>query len=193
MEELLFWLNANKILLNVAKTEVILFKTKHKPYDTELRLKLCRKIFNKTNYMRYLGIKIDENLDWKIHIHDLASKLNRANSVLSKLRHFVSSKFLRSVSFARFQSHVDYVCMAWGHTRYPQHKISVLLKEALGIINSTPYNAHTTPLFKNCNILNFVDIINVECCIFVNNCFNLDYFSIFTENFRLASVVHSTD
>ena len=26
----------------------MLFKTKHKPYDTELRLKLCRNILNKT-------------------------------------------------------------------------------------------------------------------------------------------------
>ena len=31
LKELLFWLNANKITLNVAKPEVILFKTKHKP------------------------------------------------------------------------------------------------------------------------------------------------------------------
>ena len=28
-----------------------LFKTKHKPYDTELRSKLCRKILNRTNYV----------------------------------------------------------------------------------------------------------------------------------------------
>ena len=42
LKELSFWLNANKIALNVAKTEVILFKTKHKPCDTDLRLKLCR-------------------------------------------------------------------------------------------------------------------------------------------------------
>ena len=40
-----------------------------------LRLKLCRKRVYKTKYFRYLGIKIDENLNWKIHIHDLASKL----------------------------------------------------------------------------------------------------------------------
>ena len=44
---------------------------------------------------------------------------------------------------------------------------------------------------KNCNILKFVDIINVECCKFVNNCFNMDSFSIFTENFKLASATHS--
>ena len=31
LKELSFWLNVNKIALNVGKTEVILFKTKHKP------------------------------------------------------------------------------------------------------------------------------------------------------------------
>ena len=47
----------------------------------------------KTKYLRYLGIKIDENLNRKIHIHDLASKLNRTNAVLAKLRHFVNREF----------------------------------------------------------------------------------------------------
>ena len=46
LEELSFWLNANKIALNVAKTAFILFKTKHKPCDTDLMLKLCRKRLN---------------------------------------------------------------------------------------------------------------------------------------------------
>ena len=108
MKELSFWLNANRIALNVPETEVILFKTKHKPCDTDLRLKLCRKRLYKTKYLRYLGIKIDENLNWKIHIHDLASKLNRANAVLAKLRHFVNGEILRSTYFAMFHSHLNY-------------------------------------------------------------------------------------
>ena len=57
-------------------------------------------------------------------------------------------------------------------------------KKALGIMNFAPFNAHTTPLFKNCNILKFADIIDVESCIFINNCFNKDSFSIFSENFQ---------
>ena len=73
MKELSFWLNANKIALNFAKTEVIL-KTKHKPCDINLRLNLCRKRLYKIKYLRYLGITIDENFDWKIHIHDFASE-----------------------------------------------------------------------------------------------------------------------
>ena len=30
-----------------------------------------------------------------------------------------------------------------------------------------PFNAHTTPLFKNCKMLKFADIINVESCVFI--------------------------
>ena len=34
-------------------------------------------------------------------------------------------------------------------------------------MNFAPFNAHTTTLFKSCNILKFADIINVESCIFI--------------------------
>lgn len=47
------------------------FKRINKLFDTELRLKLCRKVLNKSNH--------DENLNWKTHVHDLAAKLNRTN------------------------------------------------------------------------------------------------------------------
>ena len=64
-------------------------KTKHKLCDTASRYKSCRKTLNKVNHFRYLGAKIDKNPNWKTHVHDLASKLNIANSVSSKQRSFV--------------------------------------------------------------------------------------------------------
>ena len=53
-----------------------------------------------------------------------------------------------------------------------------------------PFNAHTTPLFKNCNILKFADIINVKSCIFINNCFDKGSFSIFNKNVKIVSTTH---
>ena len=58
-------------------------------------------------------------------------------------------------------------------------------------MNSPPFNAHTTPLFRNCNILKFADIINVESFILINNCFNKDSFLIFKENLKSVSTTHS--
>ena len=92
--------------------QIILFKTKYKPCDTDLRLKLCRKRLYVAKYLRYLRKNIFENFNWKSHIHDLTSELNRANSVLAKLRHFVNSEILISTYFAIFHSHLNNVCIA---------------------------------------------------------------------------------
>ena len=81
--------------------------------DSDLKLKLYRKSLCKTKYLRYLEIKVDGNLNWKTHIHDLNSKLNRANAVLTKLKHFVKSEILRCSNFDIFHSHFNYVCIAW--------------------------------------------------------------------------------
>ena len=60
------WLNSNKIKLNVDKTEIILFRHLTKKVDYNL---------NKTS--RYLGIEIDQHLDWKQHQNNLAKKLRK--------------------------------------------------------------------------------------------------------------------
>ena len=68
LRELSFWLNANKIALNVEKTEIILFKTRNKNYDVDLKIKLYRKKIHASPYVKYLGVLIDENLNWKKYI-----------------------------------------------------------------------------------------------------------------------------
>ena len=113
LKQLSFWLNANKIALNVAKTEVILFKGKNKTIDVGINLKLSRKKLNLSSHVRYLGVFIDENLNWKYHVNAISSKLIKANAMLSKLRHFVSKEVLRTVYYAIFQSHINYNCVAW--------------------------------------------------------------------------------
>ena len=42
--------------------------------------------------MKYLGVKIDEHLPWKPQIDGISTKLNKANAILSKVRHFVDQK-----------------------------------------------------------------------------------------------------
>ena len=45
LKNLLYWLNANKISLNVKKTELVIFKSKRKQFDGEIKSKLSRKTF----------------------------------------------------------------------------------------------------------------------------------------------------
>ena len=55
-------------------------------------LKLNGKMLCTTNLVKYLGIKTDKNLNWHEQINNVAVKLNRANAMLSKVRHFVHKK-----------------------------------------------------------------------------------------------------
>ena len=62
------WLNANKISLNVSKTELTIFKAKGKPLGFNLEIKLNGKILHATDPVKYLGVKIDSKLNWKSHV-----------------------------------------------------------------------------------------------------------------------------
>ena len=55
-------------------------------------LKLNGKMLCTTNLVKYLGIKTDKNLNSHEQINNVAVNLNRANAVLSKVRHFVHKK-----------------------------------------------------------------------------------------------------
>ena len=72
-------LNANKISLNVKKTEMVIFKSKQKKLEGDLKIKLCGKRLYPFQSVKYLGVKIDTNLNWQYHVNDLSIKLKREN------------------------------------------------------------------------------------------------------------------
>ena len=54
-----------------------------------------------------------------------------------------------------------------------------------------PFNSHSSSYFNDYNILKFCDIINIEACAFINNCFNSNTFSVFAERFKVVSESHA--
>ena len=62
LKRLVNWLNANKILLDVKKTEMVIFKSKQKKSEDDLKIKLSGKRIYPTKSVKYLGVKIDTNL-----------------------------------------------------------------------------------------------------------------------------------
>ena len=47
--------------------------------------------------VKYPGLKIDENLNWKDQTHDVATKLNRVNARLYKIKNNVSFNTLKAI------------------------------------------------------------------------------------------------
>ena len=108
------WLKANRIQLNVAKTEVVLFKNSSKRMDYNIKIKLDGKLMRFSKCTKYLGLLIDENLSFHNHIENVISKLRKANAALCMIRHYVPFTILRSIYFSLFQPHIYYGLQIWG-------------------------------------------------------------------------------
>ena len=46
-------------------------------------------------------------------INNIAANLNRANAMLTKIRHFVNFKTLRSIYHTIFESYLNYFLLVW--------------------------------------------------------------------------------
>ena len=123
-----------KVSLNVKKIENLIFKSKQKKFEGDLKIKLCRKRLYPTESVKYLGVKIDTNLNWKYHVNDFSIKLNKANAPLFKMRKFVRLKMLRSNYFAIFDSSLSYCCLVWARNCSTIQQIIIKKKKLLELL-----------------------------------------------------------
>ena len=171
LKNLTNWLNKDKNYLNINKTEVVLFKSSKKLTDVPLKLKLNGKRLYPTNSVKCLNIKIDENVDWKQQISDMAIKLNRRNAILFNLRHFIYIKTLKSIYHAIFEPHLCYPSLVWAQNVNSIKALFVFQKKSLRNIHFRSGNSHISPLFRECNTLKLPDKIALENCLFINKYF----------------------
>ena len=78
------WLRANKLSLNVAKTEFMVISSRQKLqslYDETINISVEGVKINQTDHSKALGLNIDENLSWKEHIHAISKKVASRVSV----------------------------------------------------------------------------------------------------------------
>ena len=93
------------------------------------------KILSKT---KYLGLFLDENLPFKYHLDTIKLKLNRANCLLSKIRHYATAPLLRTIYFSIFDPHLRYGCQIWGQNKnYADENIEKLQNKQVTYIRAS--------------------------------------------------------
>ena len=78
-------LRANKLSLNVKKTELVIFRPRKLKTDHSFKFRLDGKRLVPTHSIKYLGVLIDEHLPWNKQIAQIKMRLNHAIGMLSKL------------------------------------------------------------------------------------------------------------
>ena len=64
-------------------------KSNLKVTDVDINLYIGNQKITKTSSCKYLGVTLDENLSWKVHIDYVYSKLLKFTGIFYKVRDFI--------------------------------------------------------------------------------------------------------
>ena len=169
LKKLSQWLKANKLSLNVKKTELMIFHSNTKTIDQSVKFKLDGRRLNPSNTVKYLGVLLDPHLQWIKQLNHVRMKLNRAVGILSRLRQITSLKILKITYHALFGSHLLYGSQLWGQTTAEhQEMIQTLQNRALRKITFKKRQESVTDIYKEYKILKFKDSIHLQNCLFMS-------------------------
>ena len=79
----------------------------------------------------FLGITINNKLNWNSHINKVTNKISKTVGILNKLRSFLTSDVLQTIYNTLILPHLIYGILAWGRHTNVIHKIQ---KRAIRII-----------------------------------------------------------
>ena len=88
------WLCANRLSLNIEKSNFVIFHPPQKKVSHAIDIKISNKTLKEQKSVKSFGVVLDSNLNWRHHIDELTNTIFRSIGVLCKLRHFVPLKLL---------------------------------------------------------------------------------------------------
>jgi hypothetical protein len=85
------WFTANKLVLNINKTNIINFAPEQSA-NPLLAVSFGNLVMNEVPVIKYLGVQIDNKMNWKSHMAYIVPKFSSAIFVIRSLSYFMSLK-----------------------------------------------------------------------------------------------------
>ena len=137
------WLIANRLSLNVAKTEVMLVGSRQKlatTSDQTFVTQIDDQEITRVSHTKSLGVTIDQNLTWSIHVGEIVSKISSAIGALKRLRPFINKETAIKIYQALIEPHFDYCSPVWdGLNGQLSNKLQKLQNRAVRVLTNAAY------------------------------------------------------
>ena len=174
MEVFYSWCCANRLSINVSKTNLMLFSNNLDPGDiSEVYMNNVR--IQYASSAKFLGIMIDDKLKFNLHINNIAQKISKNCGIFYKLKQYVSTNTLLCIYRSFVESYLNYCTVLFGNA-YPSHlrPLETAQKKCVRIIaDELPY-AHSTPIFHELKLLKFSDMYKLNLGVYMYK--NIDKF-----------------
>ena len=187
------WLEANRLSLNINKTNFVLFDSSQHKLTQTIVLKIGKNKIKQETHVRFLGVLLDSTLSWRwYHLTELSKKLTGTVGLFYKIRHYASQDNLLLLYHVVFFTFIAYGVSVWGLT-YPSllNPISVSQKKIFRVITFSDKNVPSTPIFDSLKVLKFNDLITMHIVSFVYECVHNLSTAYFSNYFTWIENVHS--
>ncbi len=160
--------------LNIDKSNFVLFHPPQKKITSNLQLTINSVSLRQESCIKYLGIYIDSNFNWKSHIDYIAKKIKRSIGILSKLRYYVDNRIIINLYYALIYPFLIYRMIAWGSTYHSNVQPLFILQN----MTFSKFDEHSSPF-------------TFHIAIFMMKIHNNLFPSIFNTLFTPINCVHS--
>ena len=180
ISEVVNWFTVNNLLLNAKKTKCLNFSLPNvRPAPTNIQVK--GESLDLVDSTVFLGITLDNKLQWGPHIDKLAKRLSSAAYAVKKIRDISDEATARLVYFSYFHSIMSYGILLWGHAAdWPN--IFILQKRAIRAIYKLRPKTSLRDKFKDIDIMTMPSQYIYENIIYVHKNIHL---------FKKNSDIHS--
>jgi len=121
------WFCANKLSLNVSKTNFILFSPKSNDKNVGItKINLGIQSIQRVNSAKFLGIYIDDELQWDEHINHIYRKLASGCYAVNATKNILTVSNLKQLYYSLVHPHLSYGIILWGLAfKYKLHKLAI--------------------------------------------------------------------
>ncbi|XP_075162787.1 uncharacterized protein LOC142235420 [Haematobia irritans] len=164
----------NGLLINPSKTKVVRFRPHSTAINHEFRVVIDGRAIEETNHVKYLGIVLQSNMSWDLHIDDVKRKIAPAIGILYKLKWKLDERTKLMIYQSLIMSHVNYLASVYGYNSNCNalRSLQFCQNRALKVIYNLPLNYPTNLLFTTAakDILTIYGIHEYQVLVFVYKC-----------------------
>ena len=135
-------MKCNKLSINTKKTNYIIFKYKQKKIHRNTHLYFDDQLLERADTTKFLGVYIDENLNWKSHIGHVCNKIAKSVGIIFKSRFLLSAKTKLSLYYSLIYPYLSYCNVAWSSTYITNlNRIFLLQKRVVRAMTNSDFLA----------------------------------------------------
>ena len=115
-KKIVIWPNANKLSLNVKKTHFIIFSFSNKRIVNTNDIVIDNQPVSRVSHTKFLGVIIDDKLNWSEHVNNLKIKLAKGSGISRKCRICFSIDTLITLYYSFIYPYITYCLEVWEGT-----------------------------------------------------------------------------